>query len=409
VGGRQNLLAPRPRCLLNLCAVLPALFAAACTTIPPPPQCEPPRVDVDGGCELPGTGGTGGTGGIGGEGGSGGTNAQSFPCTEQGIRNAIAAGGGPHTFGCDGPTRVMTSADILIDNNVTLDGGGDLIVDGNDDHRVFEVAQDATVELRGMTITQGDAADPGLGGGVLIGSGADVTLTGCTILGCAARAGGGGGGIFVSERARLTLIDTTVSGNEAAFGGGISVEANGTADVLRSTISENIATTGFGGGVAVGGALTLTNSTLSGNFPNEIYAAADSSTTLAAATISSADAESGVPTIFTAGALTLTMVNSVLSGLCNEDVAVSGGNNVESPGDTCGLGGIGDNVGVPAGQLNLGPLQQNGGPTQTHQPGAGSVAIDAIDPADCEVEDDQRGIARPQGADCDVGSVEVVP
>ena len=27
-----------------------------------------------------------------------------FPCTEQGIRDAIAEGGGPHFFACDGPT-----------------------------------------------------------------------------------------------------------------------------------------------------------------------------------------------------------------------------------------------------------------------------------------------------------------
>jgi len=358
---------------------------------------------VDGGCEGPGTGGTGGAGG------SGGTNAQTFPCTEQGIRNAIAAGGGPHTFDCDGPTTVTTSADILIDNDVTLDGGGDLIVDGNDDHRVFEVARDTTVELREMTITQGDAGDGGMGGGLLLGSGAEVTLTGCTIRACTAGVAGGGGGISVSERARLTIIETTVSGNESAVGGGISLDAGGTADVLRSSISENTATAGFGGGVAVAGALTLTNSTLSGNLPNAIYAVDDSSTTLATATISSVDAESGVPTIFTAGTLALTMVNSVLSGLCNEEAVVSGGNNIESPGDTCGLGGIGDNVGVTIGQLNLGPLQQNGGPTQTHEPGSGSVAIDAIELADCELEDDQRGIARPQGAGCDIGSVEVVP
>ena len=29
-----------------------------------------------------------------------------FPCTEQGILDAIALGGGPHTFACDGPTTV---------------------------------------------------------------------------------------------------------------------------------------------------------------------------------------------------------------------------------------------------------------------------------------------------------------
>jgi len=103
------------------------------------------------------------------------------------------------------------------------------------------------------------------------------------------------------------------------------------------------------------------------------------------------------------------MVNCILSGVCNADTVTSGGHNIESPGNTCGLGGIGDNINIPAALLDLGPLQPNGGPTQTHVPGPGSPGIDAIDVSDCEVVDDQRGIERPQGPRCDVGSVEVVP
>lgn len=56
----------------------------------------------------------------------------------------------------------------------------------------------------------------------------------------------------------------------------------------------------------------------------------------------------------------------------------------------------------------LGPLQDNGGPTPTMLPGAGSAAIDAIAPPDCTQAVDQRGMARPWGAGCDIGAVEVV-
>jgi hypothetical protein len=353
---------------------------------------------------MGGNGGVVGSGGGAGGGGSGGMSGRSFACTEQGIRNAIAAGGGPNTFECVGSTRVTTAADIFIDNSVILDGGGNLIVDGNDAHRVFEVASDTTVELWGMTITGANSSE---GGGVLVGAGADVTLEDCSITDCTAA---NGAGILVTDRARLTLIRSTVSGNDAANGGGgILVASGGTADVVKSTISGNNATVGFGGGIAVVGAVMLTNSTVSGNMPNAIYSTADSSTSLTNATISSADPESSVPTIFTLESAALTLVNSILAGPCNSDVATSGGNNIESPGDTCGLRGLGDNVGILTGQLNLGPLQPNGGPTQTHEPGSGSVAIDAIDQSDCGVEDDQRGIERFQGARCDVGSVEVVP
>ncbi len=370
------------------------LLVAACTTIPP----------------IPGSGGSGG-GGAGGEagaGGAGGTIGRSFPCTEQGIRNAIAAGGGPNTFDCGGPTRVTTAAEILIDNGVILDGDGNLIVDGNDDHRVFEVAGDTTVELRGMTITQGSSD---FGAGIFMGAGAMVTLTGCSISECNTGFLGPGAGIYVSERALLTLIDSTISRNVAAAGGGIGVAAGGTANVLRSTISDNEAEDAASGGitVAAGGRLTVTNGTLSGNSPNAIGGGSDSSTTLTSTTINGLEPESGIPTISVVGAGALTMLNTVLSGSCSSDFAVSGGNNIESPGDTCGLGGVGDAVSIPATQLKLGPLQQNGGPTQTHEPGSGSVAIDAIDVADCEVEEDQRGVDRPQSALCDVGSVEVAP
>jgi hypothetical protein len=70
------------------------------------------------GCgETAGTGGsagdagTGGEGGMAGDGGTGVACADNVcPCTEAGIRAAIAEGGGPFTFECDGPTTVVTEA-----------------------------------------------------------------------------------------------------------------------------------------------------------------------------------------------------------------------------------------------------------------------------------------------------------
>ncbi|HEY7543835.1 MAG TPA: choice-of-anchor Q domain-containing protein, partial [Blastocatellia bacterium] len=71
------------------------------------------------------------------------------------------------------------------------------------------------------------------------------------------------------------------------------------------------------------------------------------------------------------------------------------------------------------GGLNLGPLQNNGGPTQTHALLTGSVAVDAA--TDCTDFDDnpiftdQRGTARPIDGDgdfgplCDAGAFEAPP
>jgi len=60
------------------------------------------------------------------------------------------------------------------------------------------------------------------------------------------------------------------------------------------------------------------------------------------------------------------------------------------------------------GSALLGPLGDNGGPTPTHALLPSSPAIDAADPALCPATD-QRGVARPQGAACDVGSFERTP
>ena len=78
---------------------------------------------------------------------------------------------------------------------------------------------------------------------------------------------------------------------------------------------------------------------------------------------------------------------------------------------SCGFDQGTDLVNITQGQLVLGPLQDNGGPTMTHALGPGSVAIDHIPTVDCEVTEDQRGQPRPEtdGTMCDVGSVEVQP
>ena len=90
----------------------------------------------------------------------------NVPLHEQGILDAIAPGGGPHTFDCNGPTTVATQAEIVIDNDVILDGEGNLTLEApprywNSDldyflsHRIFTIESGVTAELIGMTITRG--------------------------------------------------------------------------------------------------------------------------------------------------------------------------------------------------------------------------------------------------------------
>ena len=73
----------------------------------------------------------------------------------------------------------------------------------------------------------------------------------------------------------------------------------------------------------------------------------------------------------------------------------SQGSNVADDG-TCFTGGLnGDQV---VESVLLGPLANNGGPTQTHLPQVDSPAIRAVVSGCPPPATDQRGVARPSGA-----------
>jgi hypothetical protein len=345
----------------------------------------------------------------------------AFACTEQGIRDAIAEGGGPHFFACDGPTTVVTEAEIVIDNDAILDGRRDLTVDGNKAHRVFLVLENVTVELRGFTVTKGFGYSDWWGGGIM-NFGA-LTLTHSIVSDSESPGESGqGGGIYNYDHATLTMTHSTVSGNTAGRGGGIT--NRGMLTMTHSTVSGNRAYWHAGGidndvdTYYTGRWLTMTHSTVSGNTAalaaGGIYNFGP--LTVVASTLSQNTSDTGRPSIFNGGALTLT--NSLVNDDCELNVSAyasitSTGYTIESPGDTCGLDQPTDQVNVSADDLKLGPLQDNGGPTMTHALGAGSVAIDHIPAVDCEVNTDQRGLPRPAGTTdpkrCDVGAFEVQP
>ena len=292
-----------------------------------------------------------------------------FPCTEQGIRDAIAEGGGPHEFACNAPTVVPEY--FRIRNDVILDGGGLLTTDG------WDIASGVSAELHGFTIRdQTVRAD---GGG--------VTNEGTLLIRDSSVSGFDGSG--VSNSGTLRLVRSTVTGN----GGGIS--NFGVADVINSTVSGNTIYQEFsnsGAGVHNSGRLTITQSTISNN----------------------ADyfREEGPSGLYNSEDATLVITNSIVDGTCGGAIT-SNGYNIESPGDTCGF----DQVNVSADDLKLGELTDNGGPTETHALGAGSVAIDVIPQDDCvdaegaPLTTDQREQPRPDSGYtmCDVGAFEVQP
>ncbi len=92
------------------------------------------------------------------------------------------------------------------------------------------------------------------------------------------------------------------------------------------------------------------------------------------------------------------VANNLLSGDCWGDI-ISDGYNLDSD-NTCNLTATGD---ITNTDPLLGPLQNNGGPTETHALLGGSPAINTSSPA-CPATD-QRGVFRSDGL-CDTGAYE---
>jgi len=284
-----------------------------------------------------------------------------LPCTDQGIRNAVAAGGGPYTFDCDVPTTVVLEYDIIMEKDVELDGEWQLTVDvgGSQDVIQFGIEEGASVELRGMTVRHG--------GINAIDNRGTLRLEDCLVTQAGARG--------VDSVGVLTLIRSTVADNQEE-----GVLSEGPTLIINSTVSGNRRGIEFGP-LRVEGPVVVTSTTVARN---------------------------SEAAIVTPLASQVTLSNSLVEGACViEGELVSSGDNIESPGDTCGF----VNHSVAAEDLALGPLQENGGPTMTHALGAGSVAIDQIPGDSCEVDEDQRGEPRPEpgGLACDVGSFERQP
>ena len=125
-------------------------------------------------------------------------------------------------------------------------------------------------------------------------------------------------------------------------------------------------------------------------------------------TVSSNSASLSSNGIYNCGAMTL--VNSVLANSSGKDYCSASAtsdshhNLIADANNSCGFtDGVNDNI--VGKDPRLGPLQDNGGPTQTHALLAGSPAFDTASAADCP-STDQRGEERPQDAGCDIGAYE---
>ena len=366
------------------------------------------------------------------------------------IRNGGTGGGGGGIFNVGTLTLTnSTVSDNSADGTGGVGGGG--------------ISNAGRLTLINTTLTRNLATN--IGGGIY--NNGTLTLTNSTVFNNGTLGNGAavGGGIF--NAGTLTLINSSVTMNSAvlASGGGVYNASSGVLTVLNSTVREN-GSSGFGGGAFYndsGGSLTIANSTVSDNFTTFIGGGIHNvgTLTLSNSTISGNSAFNeggGILNNGTARLFNSTIANnrsddkfkptgSPGAGVFNQTGATfnfqntilannqvgSNPNNIRDCAGTLTSQGYNLIRIPPPGECNvapmtgdlffsdpqLGPLQDNGGPTQTHALLAGSLAIDAGIPGGCRdqfsalLTTDQRGFPRPSDGNndgltrCDIGAFEL--
>jgi CSLREA domain-containing protein len=263
--------------------------------------------------------------------------------------------------------------------------------------RALEASQD--LHLEHLTLTGGD---PGGGAGGAVLSWADLTIVDSIVT---ANKGVQGGGV-AALGGTLTVTGSTFTANTAlggeivhptygplnipATGGAVYVEVSATVD--RSTFVGNTGTgsalhSGYPWTGNLGGPVTVRSSTIVDNLGTALVRDTH---------------------LFCASAMSCSYISG--GSLTAQGVAI------QNP-DGGGCTGVSTSYSLncmtagPETDLELGPLADNGGRTPTFLPSPTSPVIDVIPSGlagTCPLGGvDQRGVARPMGAGCDAGSVEL--
>ncbi|MDG2224596.1 MAG: choice-of-anchor Q domain-containing protein [Rubripirellula sp.] len=326
-------------------------------------------------------------------------------------------------FGLDPIELDPALGEIVITKSLTIEpsvGAKSLTISrlGPDPFRLIRITQASDVQLRGLTLTGGDAGERD-GGAILMNSTGHLQLVQSQVANNSAKRGGaiaassgsvsvissvindngarsdGGGISLVSHATALNLVDSTVSGNIAiATGGGIYSE-DAAVLVSSSTVTANEAI-GAGGGIGFeadgdGESLGLVNSIIAANV-----------------------APVGVDFVAPGSAASTLTAQSSLIGNNVDSTLIESGQSPDARGNLIG------SAGNPL-DAQLGPLADNGGRLVSHLLLEGSLAIDAANAALLPTDDfdldadgntletlplDQRGAARVVDAP-DMGAVEL--
>lgn len=236
----------------------------------------------------------------------------------------------------------------------------------------------------------------GLGGGIVFG-GTTATVMDTTFASNTSFGNAGGSGVLI-VRGNVTISSTTFANNYASgAGGGLFVSGDGVVLVTNSTFTQNDGY--WGGAIWNGGILTVRHSTIYANSTH------------------GSEGGGGIyNNIPTPVSLSNTIVaeNSAGAGPDIAGTILSLGYNLigNTSGTIISGSTTGNLIDAAAAPLNLGPLANNGGPTQTMALLPASVAINAGEPAFIGPPDyDQRGSGFPRvnGGRIDIGAFERNP
>ncbi|HST28177.1 MAG TPA: right-handed parallel beta-helix repeat-containing protein [Rudaea sp.] len=373
-------------------------------------------------------------------------------------QGACTAGSGADTItfaaGLANSNIALQSGQLLINSSVTITGSGQTIA-ASGNSRVMEINSTntvATVTLSDLTLTGGNYSGAGAGLAIKYGNGPVAPASRTQLNGPTAIAASGpnvtlnqvtisnntsnvqAGGLFISN-ATVAINQSSISGNTLTatgnYGAGGVYITNGSAvTITDSTISGNSASgshTFLTGGVYVyRSALAATNSTVTGNRAsggNDLaggISLANSSAGIYDSTVTGNSTTAA--NVVTGGILVgnqfvgagLNISNSILAANTGPiDMRVFGSSNVIAQSNLMGAalsGAFAGNGNVFNDAPGLGALANNGGPTLTMLPLAGSPALGAgnvaLIPAGVTTDQRGAGYARVVSGSLDLGSVE---
>jgi len=322
-----------------------------------------------------------------------------------------------------------TNGNLNISTTVTLAGAGaaSTVIDGGQLDNLFRVAPGAALTVTGVTLQNGRAS---------------VVIT---------QRGGA-----IDNHGWLRLADSVARDNLALTGGG-ALNNSGTASLERVTLASNRVSSGQGGAIQNTGVMTITSSTLAGNqsilsggainnFPSGSLTVYNSTlsnnsthefggalsnagqASFLASTIAGNLADSDGTGVGQGGGLNnevaadhLRLSNSLLVdnfvsttlNACNGPLTSLDYNLFDRAAGCTVSGTTGHNVISVTAALLTNPLADNGGPTRTRGLLPGNPALGRIPAANCHdlfgsaPAPDQRGVARPAAANCDIGAVQL--